>query len=103
MCANPYVSDPVCVCVWWRQGKRDADGWFGPCVLQPGRHQVEFAAECSALQPGSILEIYSPPTAEPQRGLSASTDLARRSGPSQKHTAFLPHSQFNTPLYLWFS
>lgn len=28
-----------------------------------------------------------PAAAEPQRGLSASTDLARRSGPSQKHTA----------------
>lgn len=49
------------LCVWWRLVKRDADGWFGPSALQPGRHQVEFAAEYSALEPGSPLEIYSPP------------------------------------------
>ncbi len=57
MCANAHVSEPVCV--WWRLVKRDTDGWFGPSALQPGRHQVEIAAEYSALEPGSPLEIYS--------------------------------------------
>lgn len=61
MCANAHVSKPVYVYVWWRLLKRDADGWFGPSALQPGRHQVEFAAEVWALEPGSALEIYSPP------------------------------------------
>lgn len=59
ICVLTLMFPSPCVCVWWR--KRDADGWFGPCALQPGRHQVEFAAECSALEPGSLLEIYSPP------------------------------------------
>lgn len=97
-----FQSLCVCVCVWWRLVKRDADGWFGPSALQPGRHQVEFAAEYSALEPGSPLEIYSPPYSR------ASAWAFRQHWSRQEVWAFskthsLPHSQLNAPLYLWFS
>jgi len=104
MCANPYVSDPVCVCACGgvKVNEMQMVGLGLVCCSLAGI-RLSLLQSVRLYSQALFWKYTHPPTAEPQRGLSASTDLARRSGPSQKHTAFLPHSQFNTPLYLWFS
>lgn len=94
------------MCVWWRLLKRDADGWFGPSALQPGRHQVEFAAEVWALEPGSALEIYSPPLQQsPSMGFPPALISPGGLG-LLKNTQPAPqvyNSQLNALLHLCFS